>query len=99
LACCLTVTALLFITLVQAVGFLFAPIAVVLVLLSMVNQAVQVVIRNLRSIALASRRATGFELSVLLLTTSAESGLAIHHLHLLAVPVLGCVLLEKIPYP
>lgn len=91
-------TTLLFITLVEAVSFLLAAIAVILVLLAIVDQAIQVVIGDLRAITLASRRAAGFELSVLLLTTVAKSSLAIDHLHLLAiVPVLGCVLLEKIP--
>jgi hypothetical protein len=81
------VTAFLFITLVKTLSFLLATITVGWVLLTMVNEAVQIVISNLRSIPLTSR--ISLELSVLLLT-AIESILA----HLLTVSVLSGILLK-----
>lgn len=79
--------AFLFVALVETVSLLLAAITVGRVLLAMVDEAVQIVISDLRSIPLASR--VGLELSVLLLT-AVESVLA----HLLAaVSVLSGILL------
>lgn len=93
----LTVTTFLFVALVETVSlFLFA--VTITVFRSVVNEAIQIIVCNLRSIAIPSRRSTCFKLSVLLLSAIIASR-SIHHLDLFAiVPVLSCVLLQNVSY-
>ena len=93
----LAVTAFLFVTLVETVSLFLFAIAIT-VFRSVINEAIQIIVCNLRSITIPSRRSTCFKLSVLLLSAIIASR-SIHHFDLFAVvPVLSCILLQNVSY-